>query len=108
LAERGRRSTIRLPVDLAEAGEGTGGERIERELGRRPRLEPRRAGQDLRSDGERDDDAGAPARHVRIARHEHGRRPAPPRLAERAATKGVTPLAAIPTTTSPARARRRI
>ena len=87
-AELGRaRPEIHHPVavDLAEPGEGPGGERVERELGRRSRLEPRRAGQDLRSDGERDDDARAPARHVRIARHEHGRRPAPPRLAERAA-----------------------
>ena len=93
-AELGRaRPEIHHPVavDLAEPGEGPGGERIERELGRRPRLEPRRAGQDLRSDGERDDDAGAPARHVRIARHEHGRRPAAPRLAERAVHEGGHP-----------------
>ena len=90
-ADRGRRSTIRLPYTLPSRAKAPVVSVLSASLVAVPALSRVEPGQDLRSDGERDDDAGAPARHVRIARHEHGRGPAAPRFAERAAHEGSHP-----------------
>jgi hypothetical protein len=52
-------------------------------LGRRPRLEPRRAREHLRPYREGDDDARTATGHLRIAGDEHGRRLSAPGLGER-------------------------
>src|SRR6266567_141788 len=77
-----------IAVDLAEPREGGGGQRIEGQLGRGPRLETGRAREDLGSHAERDDDAGGAPRDAGIARDQHGERAAPPGFGEAGAHEG--------------------
>ena len=88
LAERRRQVDHAIAVDLAQANERGGGERVQGELGRGARLEPRGAGEDLRADREDHDQVRRSARDGGVTGQEDGARAAAARLGEGAPHEG--------------------